>query len=39
MTIKSTRFTFRLPEADIADLRDQPELLADEGRAFFRELR
>src|ERR1700704_117418 len=39
MTIKPTRFTFRLPEADIADLRDQPELLADEGRAIFRDLR
>ena len=39
MTIKPTRFTLGIPEADIADLRDQPELLADEGRAFFRELR
>jgi hypothetical protein len=39
MTIKPTRFTFRLPEADIADLRDQPELLADEVRAIFRDLR
>jgi hypothetical protein len=39
MTIKPTRFTFRIPEADIADLRDQPELFANEVRAFFRELR
>jgi hypothetical protein len=39
MTIKPTRFTFRIPEADIADPRDQPELLADEVRAFFRDLR
>ena len=39
MTIKSTRFTFRIPEADIADLRDQPELLVDEVRAIFQDLR
>jgi hypothetical protein len=32
MTIKPTRFTFRIREADIADLRGQPELLADEVR-------
>ena len=39
MTIKPARFTLGNPEADIADLRDQPELLADEVRAIFRDLR
>jgi hypothetical protein len=39
MAIKPTPFTSRIPDADIADLRDQPELLADEVRASFRELR
>ena len=39
MTIKPTRFTLGIPEADIADLRDQPELIADEVRAIFQDLR